>query len=141
MMPVEGESKAATQRSAGSSCCAWVAVSHCKIIDAVCARRVGNPLDTCNLALFGGDDQLADLCVRDPVLTAKGVKAIAPGNTAARLQAAGQIIKSAMYDLAVARGGLEPDRISPVEDKYAVPRQRRRASRGKPDHARSDDHA
>ena len=102
MMPVEGDSTAATQRSAGSSRCAWVAVSHCKIVDAVGAGRLGDALDTGDLTLFGSDDKLADLGVRDPVLAAIGVEPLPPGDAAARLQAAGRIIKPAMDDLAVA---------------------------------------
>jgi hypothetical protein len=73
-----------------------------QIVDAVGAGRLGDALDTGDLTLFGSDDKLADLRVRDPVLTAIGVEPLPPVDAAACLQAIGGIIKSAMNDLAVA---------------------------------------
>jgi hypothetical protein len=72
------------------------------------------------------------------MLAAIGVKALAPGDTAACLQAAGRIIKPAMNDLAVARRGLKPDRIGTFKDKYTVPLQRESPGRRKPDHPGTD---
>jgi hypothetical protein len=71
-----------------------------QIIDAVRPGRVGNALDTRDLTFFSSYDQVANLCVRDPMLAAIRVKGLAPGDTAARLQAAGRIIKPTMNDLA-----------------------------------------
>jgi hypothetical protein len=76
--------------------------------------------------------------MRDSMLAAIGVKALAPGDTAACLQAAGRIIKPTMNDLAVARRGLKPDRIGTFKDKYTVPRQRESPGRRKPDHPGTD---
>src|SRR5262249_14395552 len=104
-------------------------------------RRFGNALDTRDLVFFGSHDQLANLCMWNPVVAAIGVKSLAPGNTAARLEAAGRIVKTAMNDLAVARGGLEPDRVSALEHKHALPGPRERTSGREPDHSRANHHA
>ena len=56
-----------------------------QIVDTVGACRLGDALDTCDLAFFDGDDQLADFGMRNPVLAAIAVKVRAPGNTAAGL--------------------------------------------------------
>ena len=79
--------------------------------------------------------------MRDPVLAAIGVRALAPNDTAACLQAAGRILKPTMNDLAVVRRGLEPDRMGTFKDKYGAPRQRESPGRRKPDHACTDYHA
>ena len=75
------------------------------------------------------------------MIAAIGVKALALGDAAACFQAAGLIIKPAMNHLAVARRGLEPDRIGAIKDKYIVPRQRESPRRRKPDHPCTDHHA
>src|SRR6516225_11071606 len=82
-----------------------------QIIDAVRPGRVGNAFKTRDFAFFSGYDRLANLDMRDSMIAAIGVKALAPGDAAACFQAAGRIIKPAMNHLAVARRGLEPDRI------------------------------
>jgi hypothetical protein len=109
-----------------------------QIIDAIRPGRVGNALNTRYLTFFGSYDQLASLGMRDSMLAAIGVKALAPGDTAACLQAAGRIIKPTMNDLAVARRGLKSDRIGTFKDKYTVPRQRENPGRRKPDHPGTD---
>ena len=81
-----------------------------QIIDAVRPGRIGDTFDADDLTLFSSYDQLANLGMRDSMLAAIGVKALAPGDTAACLQAAGRIIKPTMNYLAVARRGLKPDR-------------------------------
>ena len=112
-----------------------------QIIDAVRPGRVGDTFDADDLTLFSSYDQIANLGMRDSMLAAIGVKALAPGDTAACLQAAGRIIKPTMNYLAVARRGLKPDRKSAFKDKYIVPRQRESASRRKPDHPCTDHYA
>ena len=78
-----------------------------QIIDAVRPGRVGNAFKTRDFAFFSGYDRLANLDMRDSMIAAIGVKALAPGDAAACFQAAGRIIKPAMNHLAVARRGLE----------------------------------
>jgi len=112
-----------------------------QIIDAVRPGRVGNAFKTRDFAFFSGYDRLANLDMRDSMIAAIGVKALAPGDAAACFQAAGRIIKPAMNHLAVARRGLEPDRIGAFKDKYIVPRQRESPRRRKPDHPCTDHHA
>src|SRR5256714_15231941 len=87
-----------------------------EIVDAVGARRRLDLLDPGDLLLAGGDDQLADRGVRHAVLTAISVEPLAPLDAAARLEAPLRVIEPAMNDLAVARGGLEPDRVGAFED-------------------------
>jgi len=112
-----------------------------QIIDAVRPGRVENAFTTRDFAFFSGYDRLANLDMRDSMIAAIGVKALAPGDAAACFQAAGRIIKPAMNHLAVARRGLEPDRIGAIKDKYIVPRQRESPRRRKPDHPCTDHHA
>ena len=107
MIPVEGESSAATQRSAGSSRCACLAVSHCKSSTPFARAVLATRSKTRDFAFFSGYDRLANLDMRDSMIAAIGVKALALGDAAACFQAAGRIIKPAMNHLAVARRGLE----------------------------------
>ena len=95
-----------------------------QIVDTVRLGRIGDALDTCDLAFFDGDDQLANSGMRNPVLAAIAVKALAPGDTAACLQTARLILKSAVNKLAVARRSLKPDRRSALEDKRMLASQR-----------------
>src|SRR5438046_2073148 len=127
MIPVDGDSRAAAQR--------WLQSLRLgggqplQIVDAVRPRRVGNLLDSCDLALFGGDDQLSDLRVRDPVFAAVFVEALTAGDAAVRLQAICRIIKATMDDFTIPRGSLEPDRIGTLENKNIMPSQRERPCR------------
>src|SRR5438552_4517856 len=102
MMPVEGDSTAANAAQRRFEPLRLGRGQPLQIVDAVGARRLGDALDTGDLTLFGSDDKLADLRVRHPVLMAIGVEPLPPGDAAACLRAAGQIIKSAMDDFAVA---------------------------------------
>jgi hypothetical protein len=74
-----------------------------QIIDAVAARGGGDFFEPGELFLAAGDDQLPELGMRNPVLAAVGIKPLAAGNAAARLQAARRVIEPGMDDLAVAR--------------------------------------
>jgi len=95
-----------------------------QIVNTVCSGGVGDALNTRDLAVLRGDDQLADLGMRDSVLAAIAIKALAPGDTAARLQTACLLVKPPMNDLAVARRSLKPDRRSALEDKRMLASQR-----------------
>jgi hypothetical protein len=56
-----------------------------QIVDSICAGRIGYALDARDLALLGGNDQFADLLMRDAMLAAIGVQTLTPRDTAARL--------------------------------------------------------
>jgi hypothetical protein len=105
-----------------------------QIIYAIGTGSVRDPLDPSDPAFFDSDDQLANLRVRDPVRAAIGVKALAPGDATARLQASGRIIESSVNDLAVARRSLEPDRVGTLEDENPVSSKRKRPTRRETDH-------
>src|SRR5256885_17068633 len=95
-----------------------------EIVDAVGARRRLDLLDPRDLLLAGRDDQLAERGVRHAMLTAIGVEPLASFDAAARLQTPLWVVEPAMDDLAVARGGLETDRIGAFEDDDLMPGQR-----------------
>ena len=83
MIPVEGESRAATQRSAGSSRCACLAVSHCKSSTPFARAVLATRSKTRDFAFFSGYDRLANLDMRDSMIAAIEVKALAPRDAAA----------------------------------------------------------
>ena len=111
-----------------------------EIGDAVGAGRRLDLLDAGDFGLLGRDDQLAEPRVRHAALGAIGVEALAPGDAGHGLEAAGRVVEAAMDDLAVARGGLEADRIGAFEDDDLVPGQCQRARRRQPDDPGADHH-
>src|SRR5438552_18863593 len=76
--------------------------------------------------------------MRDPVLAAIGIEPVAPFNATPRLQAADRVIEPAMDDFAVARRGLEPDRVGLLEHEHLYARQRERPSHRETDDAGPD---
>ena len=137
-MPVEGDSKAATQLRAGSNRRACVRPQPFQILDPVAASRGGDLLETGYLRLAGRHNQLAQPGMRDPVLAAIAVEPMAPFYTAARLQAAEGVIEPAMDDFAVARRSLEPDRVGLLENEHLDACQCERPSHRQADDAGSD---
>src|SRR5437016_912609 len=111
-----------------------------EIVDPIRASRRLDLLDPGDLLLAGGDDQLADRGMRHAMLTAIGVEPLAPLDAAARLEAPFRVIEPAMDDLAVARGGLETDRVGAFEDDDLMPGQGQGARRGEPDDPGADHH-
>jgi hypothetical protein len=101
MMPVEGGQQGGNATQRRLDALRLSRSQPLQIIDAVRPSRVGNALDACGLTFFSSYDQLANLGMGDSMVAAIGVKALAPGDTAACLQAAGRILKPAMNDLAV----------------------------------------
>ncbi len=112
-----------------------------EIIDAIDARRVRNPVERRKLRLAGGDDDLAELRVREPMLAAIGVEATAALDAGRRLQAVLGIVDAAVDDLAVARRGLETDGPGALDDHHFTACQRQCPRRGETDHPGADDHA
>src|SRR5258708_2704123 len=104
MIPVDGDSSAATQRSSGSRRCA--APDRGDAGDLLLARR---------------KDELAEPRVRHAVALAIIIKRVAPGNAARRLEAAGGIVEAAVDDLAVARGGLGADHFGALQHDHLAP--------------------
>ena len=54
-----------------------------EVVDAIRLSRFGNAFEARDFGLFCGDDQLADLGMRNPVLATIRVEALSPGDTAA----------------------------------------------------------
>ena len=140
MMPVDGDSSAATQLQLGLEALRLGGAQPFEVVDAVGARRRLDLLDPGDLGLLGRDDQLAEPRVRHAVLGAIGVEALAAGDAGRRLQAALRVVEPAVDDLAVARGGLEADRVGAFEDDDLVPGQRQRPRRRQPDDPGADHH-
>src|SRR5205085_9761350 len=101
-----------------------------EIVDAIGARAGVDLLDPGDFLFAGRNDQFAEPGVRHAMLAAIGVEPFAAFDAALRLQAALRIIEPAMDDLAVARGGLEPDRIGALKNDDLVPGERQSARRG-----------
>jgi len=68
-------------------------------------------------------------------------EALAAGDAAAPLQAANRVIEPAMDDFAVARRGLETDRVGTFEDEHAMAGKRQRPSHRETHDTRPDDDA
>src|SRR5438445_161920 len=92
-----------------------------------------------DLGCVGGDDQLAERSMGHAMLAAIGIEALAAGDAARRLQAAGRIIEAAVDNLAVARGSLGADSVGAFEDDDLVPLQREGPRRRQADHPGPDD--
>src|SRR4029077_3327713 len=107
--------------------------------DAVGPRRRLDLLDPGDFRFAGGDYQLAELRVWHAVLAAIGVEPLAPLDAAPVLEAAGRIIEAAMDHLAVARGGLETDRVGAFEDDDLMARERQCPRDRQADHPGADD--
>jgi len=114
------------------------AIQPFQILDPVAVGGGGDFLETRDLGFAGGDNQLADAGVRDAMLAAIGIEALAAGDAAAPLQAANRVIEPAMDDFAVARRGLETDRVGAFEDEHAMAGKRQRPSRRETQDARPD---
>src|ERR1051326_579284 len=77
--------------------------------------------------------------MRDAVLSAIGVEPFAAFDAAARLQAPLRIIEPSMDHRAVARRGLEPDRVGAFENDDLLPGERQGARRGETDNPGAND--
>src|ERR1051326_7527218 len=110
-----------------------------EIVDAIGARRGLDLLDAGDLVVAGRDDQFPEPGMRDAVLSAIGVEPFAAFAAAARLQAPLRIIEPAMDHLAVARRGLEPDRVGAFENDDLLPGARQGARRGATDNPGAND--
>ncbi len=109
-----------------------------EIGDAIGAGCRLDLLDAGDFGLLGRDDQLAEPRVRDAALGAIGVEALAAGDAGRGLEAAFRVIEPAVDDLAVARGGLEADRIGALKDDDLVSGKRQRTRRRQPDDTGAD---
>src|SRR5271169_5279399 len=101
-------------------------------------RSCGDLFQSRNLILLGGDDQLAQLSMWNPVLAAIGIEPLAPGDATCRLEAASRVVDPAVDDFAVARGGLEPDRPGALQHKHLAAGERQCPCRREPDHSGAD---
>ena len=141
MMPVEGESRAASQFSAGSSARAASPREQLHVVDAV-----GFGMGADRLQLFGflrrrRDDQLAAIAMGDAVIAAIAVERVLAADAHPRHQAAGGVIDAGVDHLAVARGGHGADALGRLQHDHFAARLRQPPRDRKPDHARSDDDA
>jgi hypothetical protein len=136
MIPVDGESRAASQFSAGSS-----AVKKLHVVDAI-----GFGVGPDRLQLFGflrrrRDDQLAAIAVRDAVLAAISVERALAADAHLRHQAAGPVIDAGMDYFAVARRGHRADAFGRLQHDHFAARLGEMPRDRKPDHPGSNDDA
>ena len=141
MMPVDGDSSAASQFSAGSSARAASPVSSLHVVDAI-----GFGMRPDRLQLFGflwrrRDDQLAAIAMRNAVVAAILVERVLAADAHLRHQAAGAVIDAGVDHLAVARGGHGADAFGGLQHDHFAARLRQPPCDRKADHPRSDDDA
>ena len=141
MMPVDGDSRAASQFSAGSSARAASPGSSCRSstpLASACAR-----ID-CSFSVSCGcrrDDQLAAIAMRDAVVAAILVQRVLAADAHLRHQAAGAVIDAGVDHLAVARGGHGADALGGLQHDHFAARLGQPPCDRKADHPRSDDDA
>ena len=120
MMPVEGESRAASQFSAGSSARA-ASRQQLQIVDAIGFGMRPDRLQFFGFARCRRDDQLSAIAMGNAVARAILVKLAFTAYAHPRHQAAGLVIDAGMDHLAVPRGGDRADALSRFQhDHFAT---------------------
>ena len=141
MMPVEGESSAASQFSAGSSARASAPERVCRSstpLASACA------LIDCSFSVSlrrGRDDQLAAIAMRDAVVPAISIERALAADAHPRHQAARLVIDAGVDHLAVARGRHGADRLGRLQHDHLAAGLRQPPRDRKADHARTDNDA
>ena len=115
------------------------AVDEVDALDAVDLRLLEDAFEPRDLALVGGDDELAAFAVRHAVRGAKVVQHPPPARAVIGALRAGRIIEPGVDHLAVARGRAGADGVGGLRDDHLMPGQRRRARDGEADDAGADD--
>ena len=138
MIPVDGESRPATPRSAGSSARRSAAASGRRSVDPVRRRRGGDAGEPAALVVAGRHDDLAEARVRHPAVGAEGVEPLAAPHAEPRLGRALRVVDAGVDHLGIARAGLAADETLGLEHQHLVPGLRQRPRRRQPDDARPD---
>ena len=139
MMPVEGDSSAATQATSGSSARAALAPIGSRSVTpflaavSLMAASLGSWLSA------GRHQQLAAARVRHAVLGAEGVEQLLAAHAQRRPQAAGRIVDAGVDHLAVARARLRADQLVLLQHHRLMAGQGERARHRQPDDAGPDD--
>ncbi len=141
MMPVEGESRAASQFSAGSSARAASPERVCRSATPLASACA---LIDCSFAVSlrrGRDDQLAAIAMRDAVIAAILIERRLAADAHPRHQAAGLVIDAGVDHLAVARRGHGADTLGRLQHDHLAAGLRQPPRDRKTDHPRTDNDA
>ena len=141
MIPVEGDSSAASQFSAGSSARAAVARKRLHAFDAVGLGVRADRLQLLGFLRRRGHDQLAAIAMRNAVIGAISVQRAPAADAHLRHQAAGAVVDPGMDHLAVARGGHRADALGLIQHDHFAAGPSQPARDRKPDHPGSDNDA
>lgn len=141
MMPVEGDSSAPSQASAGSRARASSPRQHLHVGDAVGLGMCLDGGELGHLLRPRRDDQLAAIAMRDAAAAAVVVELVLAGDAELRHQAAGGIIDAGMDHLTVARGGDGADGVGSFQHDDFAARFRQSAGDGEANDAGADDDA
>lgn len=139
-MPVEGESSARFALSAGSSARTCGAEPE-EVVEAVRLRLCLERRKLGDLALVGGDDQLAAAPVLHAVLAAEAAKHHLALDAEPGLGKARRAIDASVDDFAVARAHPGPDGVFRLDDDDLPASPRQRARDRETDHSGADDEA
>ena len=140
-MPVDGDSSAASQFSAGSSARASAPLRVCRSSTPLASAWALIDCSFCGLVGGGRDDQLAAVAMRDAVVAAVSVERVLAAHAHPRHQAAGRIVDAGMDHLAVARRRHGADAFRGLQHDDLAAGLRQPPRHGKADHAGADDDA
>ena len=112
-----------------------------EVVDAVRLRLCLERRKLGDLALVGGDDQLAAAPVLHAVLAAEAVKHRLALDAEPSLGKAGRVIDASVDDFAVARTHPRPDSAFRLDDDHLAANPRQRARDRETDHTGADDEA
>ena len=118
-----------------------VAVEQFELAGAAGQGVAADLLEPADLAVAGGDDQLAAAVVGDRAGHTVGVQGIATGDAQPRLEAARRVVEAGVDDFAVATADAGAECILGLQDKYFAAGERERPSAGQSDHAGADHYA
>ncbi len=118
-----------------------VARHELEVPDPVLRRLPLDRLERRHLCLIGRDDQLAELFVRNPPLSAVVVEHVLALDAEPGLEAAGRIVDPGVDHLRVPRGCAGADPLGRLQHPNLPPGQRQCASHREPDHPGADHHA
>ena len=141
MMPVDGEIRAASQFSAGSSAARGLARQQLHVVDAVGFGMGADRLQLFGFARRRGHDQLAAIAVRNAVVTAILVERVLAAHAHLRHQAARAVIYAGVDHLAVARGSDGADAFRGLDHDDFAARLGQLARDRETDHPGADDDA
>ena len=141
MMPVDGESRAASQFERRLQRARRLARQQLQIVDAIGFGMRPDRLQFFGFAWRRRHDQLAAIAMGNAVVAAILVERALAADAHLRHQAAGAVIDAGVDHLAVAGGGDGADALSGLEHDHFAARLGQPPCDREPDHPRSDDDA